>query len=298
MPFKSIDELPDTVSDIPNKAKTIFMAAFNSAFSDTCKDEGDGKEACAMKVAWGAVKNKYEQDKDGKWTEKKSIESAQKEYTKADIKAMLQYMKENLGLIDDGMLSMMQDMMEGVEEMMSKAITSATMKIPKPVREGNRVLIPFVKVGTKAYDKNGKEFILTEAALKKDFKSWENGRVRSNHDVIETGKIEDPFYKDDFIWGWHTGLSNELMSMIDSPAFMGVSQESIPVEVDDKGNVTSVKGLGNSFIFYPTKPACDFSMGCGKITDSQIASAVPPEQPQKNCMCAFSKYLKDTFNQF
>lgn len=65
MPYKSVNDLPDSVKDsLPHHAKEIFKEAFNSA-----SDEYDEEET-AFKVAWSAVKTKYEKNDDGKWVKK------------------------------------------------------------------------------------------------------------------------------------------------------------------------------------------------------------------------------------
>lgn len=66
MPYKSIDELPDSVKEhLPHHAQEIFKEAFNSANKEY------GEEETAFKVAWSAVKKKYEKD-DGsdRWIKK------------------------------------------------------------------------------------------------------------------------------------------------------------------------------------------------------------------------------------
>lgn len=63
MPYSSIDELPDSVKVLPEKGRKIFLSAFRNAMREY------GKEETAFKVAWAAVKIKY-QLKDGKWTGK------------------------------------------------------------------------------------------------------------------------------------------------------------------------------------------------------------------------------------
>jgi len=75
-PYKSIDDLPESVRDnIPKHAQEIYMKAFNSAW-DEYDDPGerrgdDSREETAHKVAWGAVKRVYEKDENsGKWTQK------------------------------------------------------------------------------------------------------------------------------------------------------------------------------------------------------------------------------------
>jgi cation transport regulator len=77
MPYDKIKELPDSVRDnLPKHAQEIYMEAYNSAF-DQYKDPDDrrgdaSREETAHKVAWNAVKKKYEKDdKSGEWKEKK-----------------------------------------------------------------------------------------------------------------------------------------------------------------------------------------------------------------------------------
>ena len=72
MPFKSIDELPDSVRRVlPTHAQDIYKEAFNSAYEqyDTPEErrEGADREEVAHKVAWAAVKKKYEKGDDDKW---------------------------------------------------------------------------------------------------------------------------------------------------------------------------------------------------------------------------------------
>jgi cation transport regulator len=72
MPYSSIDELPDNVRNVlPEHAQDIFKEAFNSAY-DQYKDPDerrgdDSREDVARKVAWNAVKQKYEKGDDDKW---------------------------------------------------------------------------------------------------------------------------------------------------------------------------------------------------------------------------------------
>ncbi|HLO91002.1 MAG TPA: putative cation transport regulator ChaB [Lentimicrobium sp.] len=76
MPYKDIEDLPDRVRDnLPKHAQEIYLAAFNSAFDEykSPKDrEGDAsREETSHKVAWAAVKQKYEKGDDDKWHPKK-----------------------------------------------------------------------------------------------------------------------------------------------------------------------------------------------------------------------------------
>jgi cation transport regulator len=54
---------------LPKHAKEIFAAAFNSAYDGTCK----GDDACSSKIAWSAVKSKYQKDEKGSWQPKSDI---------------------------------------------------------------------------------------------------------------------------------------------------------------------------------------------------------------------------------
>lgn len=65
MPYQKIEDLPESVKEhLPKHAQEIFRAAFNSA------TEEYGEEEAAFKVAWSAVKHKYEKGDDGNWHEK------------------------------------------------------------------------------------------------------------------------------------------------------------------------------------------------------------------------------------
>lgn len=72
MPYKTTDELPESVTNVlPKHAQDIYKEAFNSAY-DEYKDPddrrgGDDRETVAHKVAWAAVKKKYAKGDDDKW---------------------------------------------------------------------------------------------------------------------------------------------------------------------------------------------------------------------------------------
>jgi cation transport regulator len=74
MPYDSVKELPDSVRDnLPKHAQEVYMAAYNSAWEEYENAEdrkgGASREEVAHKVAWSAVKKKYEK-KNGKWKSK------------------------------------------------------------------------------------------------------------------------------------------------------------------------------------------------------------------------------------
>ena len=74
MPYDKNSELPDGVKDnLPSHAQEIYREAFNSAW-DEYKDPDDrrgdaSREEVAHRVAWSAVKEKYEKS-DGEWQKK------------------------------------------------------------------------------------------------------------------------------------------------------------------------------------------------------------------------------------
>ena len=75
MPYDSLDDLPASVRDnLPQHAREVYLAAFNNAWEEYKNAEdrkgGASREEVAHKVAWSAVKNKYEKTTDGKWKSK------------------------------------------------------------------------------------------------------------------------------------------------------------------------------------------------------------------------------------
>jgi len=72
MPYERISDLPDSVRDnVPKHAQEIYKEAFNSAF-DQYDEPGErrggaSREETAHKVAWAAVKEKYEKGADDRW---------------------------------------------------------------------------------------------------------------------------------------------------------------------------------------------------------------------------------------
>lgn len=72
MPYQSRADLPDGVKHVlPSHAQAIYLAAFNRAWDEyknakDCKDDTILEET-AHKVAWSAVKQKYEKRDDERW---------------------------------------------------------------------------------------------------------------------------------------------------------------------------------------------------------------------------------------
>ena len=76
MPYQSLSDLPESVRHVlPKHAQEIYKEAFNSAWDEYARPserrDHDSREETAHRVAWGAVKNKYEKNKStGKWISK------------------------------------------------------------------------------------------------------------------------------------------------------------------------------------------------------------------------------------
>jgi cation transport regulator len=72
MPYSENADLPDSVRGaLPAHAQSIYRAAFNSAWEEydsaAKRKGGASHEETAHKVAWAAVKEKYEKGSDDKW---------------------------------------------------------------------------------------------------------------------------------------------------------------------------------------------------------------------------------------
>ncbi len=75
MPYKSNKDLPDSVTaHLPVHAQDIYREAFNHAheeYKDPSKRKDNATlEETAHKVAWAAVKKKYEKGSDDNWHSK------------------------------------------------------------------------------------------------------------------------------------------------------------------------------------------------------------------------------------
>lgn len=72
MPYSNREDLPESVRHVlPAHAQDIYKEAFNHAW-DEYKDPSDRKkggsrEEAAHRVAWAAVKHKYQKGEDDKW---------------------------------------------------------------------------------------------------------------------------------------------------------------------------------------------------------------------------------------
>ncbi len=67
--------LPEHLKDnLPEHAQHIYSEAYNNAYDQYAKPEkrkrGGSREEASNRVAWAAVKKKYEKGSDGKWHKK------------------------------------------------------------------------------------------------------------------------------------------------------------------------------------------------------------------------------------
>jgi len=75
MPYARITQLPESVKcSLPNHAKAIYKEAFNGAWSEykhaVDRRDNASREEVSHRVAWSAVKEKYEKDGSGLWVPK------------------------------------------------------------------------------------------------------------------------------------------------------------------------------------------------------------------------------------
>lgn len=242
IPYRSIEELPDSFADVPKHGKEIALAAFDSAYSGTCKDQGDKREQCAFSIAWAAIKQKYEQDKDGKWTEKKA-------------------------------------------ETQSILLSTLNPPTDRPQIQ-NGVWIPFMRDGMLAEGKgkDGKKVIkrITKEAIDKGYRSFLGKTFDGNHDPDISGRIIDVKREGEFAYFMSEGLSDETLSVMNSPAYRGVSQSSVSLQ-EEMDNVKELEGRKVAIVTWPYKPGCPIESGCGipltsTITDTENFSLYSSDQ--------------------
>ncbi len=68
-PYESINELPKSVRNLPSRAKTLYLKAFNRAWEENdLPGEDTAREKISHEAAWSAVKAEYEKDREtGEW---------------------------------------------------------------------------------------------------------------------------------------------------------------------------------------------------------------------------------------
>lgn len=73
--YSNRDDLPENVTNVlPAHAQGIYKEAFNGAWNQyekpSDRSKGGSREEAAHRVAWAAVKQKYEKGDDDKWHKK------------------------------------------------------------------------------------------------------------------------------------------------------------------------------------------------------------------------------------
>jgi cation transport regulator len=76
MPYSKISDLPDNLKSLPDEAKKIYLAAFNSAY-----ESHKGDEEASHKIAWAAVQKKYKKDGDNWVARESSVDQLQAIYS-------------------------------------------------------------------------------------------------------------------------------------------------------------------------------------------------------------------------
>jgi len=72
LPYASIDDLPPPIrAHLPPHAREIYLAAFNSAWTQYASRDPLQREETAHRVAWAAVKHKYQKVGD-RWIARES----------------------------------------------------------------------------------------------------------------------------------------------------------------------------------------------------------------------------------
>ncbi|WP_291861405.1 ChaB family protein [Bradyrhizobium sp.] len=65
MPYSSIEDLPNSIqTHLPLHAQEIYLGAFNSAWTQYAHRSSEQRESTAHRVAWAAVKRKYQKSGD------------------------------------------------------------------------------------------------------------------------------------------------------------------------------------------------------------------------------------------
>jgi cation transport regulator len=74
MPYESISELPKSVRNLPSRAKSIYMKAYNSFWEECDQTDEAAREKASHEAAWSAVKEQYEKDDEtGEWVKSEEV---------------------------------------------------------------------------------------------------------------------------------------------------------------------------------------------------------------------------------
>jgi hypothetical protein len=133
------------------------------------------------------------------------------------------------------------------------------------------------KAGQASYDEWGDEFILSDAFLSADYRTWEGGDVSVNHQN-NSHLLNATLYDLDYdaetglVYASFANLPDKARDLISSEFYEGLSQECLPIKV--KGNeVTRGHGLGVTIVTYPWSPAATQGDGVGVPPTTSIRLA-------------------------
>ncbi|WP_406660895.1 hypothetical protein V7O66_13810 [Methanolobus sp. ZRKC3] len=153
----------------------------------------------------------------------------------------------------------------------------STVLSDKPIISGDTVTLPIVKAGTKARGADGKIYTIVQDAINSSAETFTGGTISINHRVREEGNIIKSWQEGDTIMATVGGLTQKCVDIVNSPAYNGVSQESINATITDGGEVVKLQGSGLAFVIYPETPGCPLEMGCGIPIASSIAAVSDDE---------------------
>jgi cation transport regulator len=72
LPYRSVEDLPPSIqAHLPRHAQEIYLGAFNGAWTQYADRGPQRRESTAHRVAWAAVKRKYEKSSE-RWILRKA----------------------------------------------------------------------------------------------------------------------------------------------------------------------------------------------------------------------------------
>ena len=155
---------------------------------------------------------------------------------------------------------------------------------PEKLENGD-IRMAIAKAGQHAYNLFGEEAILTEEFLSRDYRTWEGGLLSINHEQNQPwvkGKMYNLEYDSEkkLVIASFSNIPDWLMSLIYSPDYRGLSQECIPIEMNEKSmDVIKGYGTGCTIVTDPYEPAANQGMGVGipPALAAILASKYPTE---------------------
>ena len=132
-------------------------------------------------------------------------------------------------------------------------------------------IVNAIKIGTVAHTSSGLPFECGAEWLENHAADWTGGRLIANHygENSETyGNIVRSWWSDPFVKMELGGMNPETESRMENGDHTGFSFDAIG-DPDDPANVM---GTNLSILFYPHKPACPATDGCGITAEDELHS--------------------------